>query len=78
MDVRAPLRFGDALRQYGACPKSDVGPRAPICFEIFTLEARSTNLLSKETVFDRVVDMLQELSIDPVADRRGKAVGINQ
>ena len=37
-----------------------------------------SELLGKDPVFDGVVYMLKELSVDTIADRRGDAVGIDQ
>ena len=55
-----------------------LGERLPVRLEIFSLKTRAANLLSEEAIFDRVVYMLQELSIDTLADRRGSAVRIDQ
>ena len=55
-----------------------VGERRPVGLEVIALEARAANLLGEEAIFDRMVNMLQELSIDALADRRGGAVGIDE
>ena len=55
-----------------------VGDRRPVGLEVIALEARAANLLGEEAIFDRMVNMLQELPIDALADRRGGAVGIDE
>jgi hypothetical protein len=48
------------------------------CCEIVPFDVCSGNLLSKKTVFDRMVDMLHKLAMDALRDRRRSMVCINQ
>jgi len=54
-----------------------VGEWLPVGLEVIAFKARAANLLGEEAIFDRMVYMLQELSIDALTDRRGGAVGID-
>lgn len=49
----------------------------PICLEVRTFGARAMDLFGKETVFDRVIDVLQELAVDAFVDGYGRAIRIN-
>lgn len=42
----------------------------PIGLEIRTLKSRTTDLFGEETIFDRMIDVLQKLAVDAFVDGR--------
>ena len=55
-----------------------VGERRPVCREVLAFEPGALDLLGEESVFDRVVDVLQEVAVDPPVDRCDDPVGIDE
>ena len=55
-----------------------VRERLPVGLEVLALEPASTNLLGKEAIDNRVIDVFQEVTVDPLVDRTRDAVGIDQ
>ena len=54
-----------------------LGDGFPICLEVRPFEAGPADLFGEEAVFDRMVDVLQELAIDTFVDWNRGAVRIN-
>ena len=52
----------------GDLDAATVRERFPILFEVFALEPGAANLLGKQPVLHRVIDVFQELAVDPLID----------
>lgn len=55
-----------------------VRERLPIRLEVLTLEPGAANLLGKKTIFYRVIDVLEKLTVDPFVNRRRDPVRIDK
>ena len=52
--------------------------RSPVRLEIRSLETRPANLFREQPVLDRVIDMFEELPVNPPIDRSRNAIRIHQ
>src|SRR5207342_3525724 len=51
--------------------------RCPVRLEVAALEGGAANLLGEEPIYDRVVDVFEELTVDLWIDRARTAVGVD-
>ena len=71
---------------FGAILEGDVGDvdlpvlcgGVPIDFQVVAFETCPADLFGEEAVLDRVIDVLEELPIDPPIDGRGDPVGVHK
>ena len=52
--------------------------RLPIVLEVVAFKAGTTNLLREKSIFNRMIDVFQELAIDLAIDGGGISVRINE